>query len=290
MKIHVTGANGLLAKYVIDACKIFGTVDGTDVDTMDITNFENVLSHLKNNTPDVIVHLAALQGRTASRENPSKFFTVNVSGTLNLMEACRQLGIKKFVLMSSLTVHGKSEIPVDENSPILPLHPYGASKAAAELVVRSYSKSFGIHAFIMRPNYISGKIYDSYKENIIYNFVDNIETNGLVELAGDGRFQREWVHASDIAEAIKLALLSEIDGCETFILSETENRISMMELTNKIIKLAGKGRIATKPEIEGFSLISSNKKAKEMLNWKPKVGIDEIIEEVFNGYRENHQR
>ncbi len=285
MKIHVTGANGFLAKYVIEACKDLGTIQGTDVDTMNITNAESVLSNLQKDVPDVIIHLAALQGRAVSRERPADFFKVNTEGTLNLLEVCRKLGIKKFVLMSSLTVHGKGEVPIDENATIAPLHPYGASKAAAEAIVHSYSNSFGIDAFILRPNFIGGKIPRGYTENLIYNFIKNLDEKGFIELAGDGHYQREWVHPKDIANAIRLCILSRIKGCEAFILSEPENRLSMMELAQRLVKKAKRGYVTTQPALEGFSLISSNRKAKEKLNWQPQVTIDEIIEEIFDGYK-----
>jgi nucleoside-diphosphate-sugar epimerase len=285
MKIHVTGANGFLAKHVIEACRDLGDIQGTDVDSMDITNSENVLSVLEKNVPDVIIHLAALQGRAVSREKPADFFKVNTWGTLNLIEACRKLGIKKFVLMSSITVHGKSKVPIDENALVAPIHPYGASKAAAEAIVKAYSISFGIDAFILRPNFIAGRVPDSYTENLIYNFIKNLDENNVIELAGDGHFSREWVHPKDVADAIRQCILSDMKGCEAFILSEPSNRLSMMELAERLVSKVGKGYVTTNPKMEGFSLISSNQKAREKLNWSPQISIDNIIEEIWNGYK-----
>ncbi len=285
MKIHITGANGFLAQHVIEACKDLGEIQKSDIDTMDIADAESVLYNLQKDVPDVVVNLAALQGRAVSRERPTDFFKVNTWGTLNLLEACRKLGIKKFVLMSSLTVHGKSDVPIDENAPITPLHPYGASKAAAEAAVQSYSKSFGIDAAILRPNFIAGKVPKNYTESLIFNFMKNLDEKGFIELAGDGHFQREWIHPKDIANAIRLCITSDIKGVETFILSDPKNRLSMMELAKKLLNKAGKGEIKTNSTIEGFSLISDAKKAREKLKWQPQVDIDTIIEEIWNGYK-----
>lgn len=285
MNIHVTGANGFLASYVIRDLEQIGQVDGTDVDTMDIMDLTSVMDRFRARPPDVVVHLAALLGRAASRSKPVDTFNVNMMGTLNLLEACRKLGIDRFVLMSSITVHGKSDLILDEDSPIGPIHPYGASKAAAEAAVHAYVNSYGLRAVILRPNFIVGPVPSNYRESLIYNFIEAAMEKGLIELAGDGSFEREWMHPEDIAKAVKLAILEQREGCETFILSDPENRLTMMDLANRITRVVGKGRVTTQPTLEGFSLKSSGDRVRQRLNWRPEVDVDTIIQQVWEGYQ-----
>ena len=97
MLCHVTGSEGVVGTEVIRALKRIGDVVGTDVGNMDVTDSEAVLATLLQNPPDVVVHLAGLKGNLPSQQDPLRFFGVNTSGTLNLLEASRQLGVKHFV-------------------------------------------------------------------------------------------------------------------------------------------------------------------------------------------------
>ncbi len=88
---------------------------------------------IKRHRPDLVCHLAALCGAAPSRENPPDYYAVNTLGTVHLLEACRRVGVERFLFSSSLTVHGASSDPVNESSAFSPRHPYAASKLAAEL-------------------------------------------------------------------------------------------------------------------------------------------------------------
>ena len=262
-----------------------GDVHGTDVDDMDVTNLHSVMATLRENPPQVMVHAAALKGNRPSRERPADFFKVNTLGTVNLLEACRQLGVKRFVFVSSLTVHGPSDGPVDETSPWAPSHPYAGSKGAAEAMVHSYSSAFGIQAAVFRPNFIVGPISypQPYADNIIYDWIEAIHRTGVIELAGDGQFQREWLHPRDVAAAIARAVSSTITGYEAYILAG--HRVTMEELANRVITHVGTGRAVTVPEMGGFSLVSSDEKARRQLGWEPEADLDTIIGEIWDEYR-----
>ena len=285
MKIHVTGAAGFLGRHVVQALEPLGQVQGSDIGELDVTDASAVLARLRSDASDVVVHLAALKGNAPSRQRPTEFFRVNTVGTLNLLEACRQLGIKRFVFMSSLTVAGPTDEPVDETNPIRPIHPYAASKAAAEALVHAYCSSYGMRAAVLRPNFIVGAIPAPrpYEDNLIYDFIRAIERDGRIELAGDGGFRREWVHPRDVSAAVALAVAWQGEGCETFILST--NRLTMRELSERVVRRVGKGRVEANASAPGFSLISSNRKAREILGWKPRVDIEAIIDEIWDEYR-----
>ena len=258
---HVTGASSLVGAAVTEALTKLGDVEETDVEDMDVTDLEAVMATLSKRLPDVVVHLAGIKGNLPSREQPLKFFGVNTVGTLNLLEASRQLGVKHFIFFSSLTVHGPVDEPVNELSPLDPQHPYSGSKGAAEAMVRAYANGYGLRATIFRPNFIVGPIYppQPYVDNLIYDFIQSIQDTGVIELAGEGQYQREWMHPADVASAVSLAVTSPLTGCETFILCG--ERVTMHELAARIVKQVGAGRVTTNPNRGGFSIISTSEKA-----------------------------
>ena len=109
-----------------------------------------------------------------------------------------------FRFFSSLTVHGPVDDPVDELSPLVPQHPYSGSKGASESMVHAYAHAYGMRATIFRPNFIVGPIPEPlpYVDNLIYDFIQNILDTGVIELAGQGQYQREWMHPKDVASAV----------------------------------------------------------------------------------------
>ena len=285
MLFHITGAKGVVGLEVAETLAKLGEVHGTDVDDMDVTNQDAVTDTFAGSPPDVVVHLAGLKGNRPSQQRPLEFFGVNTFGTLNLLEASRQLEVKHFVFFSSLTVHGPVDEAVDEESPLNPQHPYSGSKGASESMVRAYSHAYGMQATIFRPNFIVGPIPapQPYVDNLIYDFIQLIHNKGVIELAGDGEFQREWMHPGDVAAAVALAVSKTGRGCETYILRG--ERVTMRELAARIIKRVGSGEITTNPNMGGFSIISNGEKAEKRLGWTPKVKLDKLIDEIWNEYQ-----
>ena len=290
MLIHVTGANGQVGKEVMDAVSDIGIAYGTDIDTMDITDASAVSRTIGNQRPDVIIHIAALKGNQPSRDNPTDFFSVNTMGTLHLLEASRMYGVSQFIFLSSLTVHGSSTDPVDEDAIFAPSHPYAASKCASEVLLQSYVHSYGIRGIAFRPNFIVGSIRPpaQYTDNIIYDFIQSIMDKNHIELAGLGEYQREWLHPSDIARAISLSISSKPSGFDAYILSG--HRVTMAQLASKIITLIGTGSVNTNPNMAGFSLISTDQKATDQLAWRPEIGLDDLLSEIWDEYKSRNHK
>ena len=289
MLFHITGAKGLVGQAITGALAELGDVHGTDVDDMDVTDLDAVQTTLAAQPPDAVIHLAGLKGNLPGREDPLKFFEVNTIGTINLLEASRRLGVQHFIFFSSLTVHGSGNEPVNELSPLDPQHPYSGTKGASESMVHAYAHSYGIRATIFRPNFIVGPIHPPlpYADNLIYDFIQAIHDTGVIELAGEGQYQREWMHPKDVAGAVSLAISSSGDGCQTYILRG--QRVTMEELATRIIQRVGSGRIVTNPSRGGFSIISSGEKAQRELGWKPQIDLDTLITEIWDEYRTRHR-
>ena len=285
MLFHVTGARGLVGTAITEALAKLGDVCGTDVDDMDVTDAKAVEAEFSARPPDSVIHLAGLKGNLPGREQPLKFFDVNTFGTLNLLEASRRHGVNHFVFFSSLTVHGPTNEPVNELSPLVPQHPYSGSKGASESMVHAYAHAYGMRATIFRPNFIVGPVPEPlpYVDNLIYDFIQVIIDGGAIELAGDGQYQREWMHPKDVASAVSLAVAGTGSGCETYILRG--ERVTMAELTSRIIKRVGSGSYTTNPNRGGFSIISSGEKAERELGWKPEIDLDTLIALIWDEYQ-----
>ena len=170
MKVHITGGKGFLGRYVAEALGGGFEVEISDVDTLDVVDRAATVELLGASAPDVVCHLAGLTGAGASLREPRTFFETNCVGTLNVLEACRSAKIGGLVFLSSLTVHGQSPDPVDEETSLRPRHPYAGSKASAELTVQTYARCFGIRSAILRVTLIAG---EGQKEpNAVSDFVD----------------------------------------------------------------------------------------------------------------------
>jgi len=283
MKVHITGGKGFLGQYVSKGLFSNYTVDISDLDTLDVTDLDATIKHLGESKPDLVCHLAGLTGAHDSIEQPHKFFNVNCFGTLNVLEACRILGISNFVFMSTLTVHGVSDgSPIQEHSPCKPRHPYAASKAAAEVLIENYSNNYGLNSVILRATLIAG---EGQKEpSAVTEFVDLIRNQGTIELYGEGTHKREWLHPLDLARAVRAAVgylgQNSSGGCEKFIISSGVP-VSMRDLAYQVISTLGKGKVEFRPTTrQAFSLCTVPAKAKNELRWTPQISIDEIIQRV----------
>lgn len=280
-KIHLTGGKGFLGKYAAEALGRY-EVEISDVDTLDVTDRAATLEVLSSSRPDVVVHLAGLTGAGASLDDPGRFYDVNLGGTVNVLEACRKAEIGGFVFLSSLTVHGQTAEPVREDSPFAPRHPYAGSKAAAELVVRTYAKSAGVPSVILRPTLIAGE--GQAESNAVTEFAETVLAGEVIEIFGDGSHEREWLHPADVGAAVAAAvdytLGSPELGCESFIISSGAG-VSMAELAGLVIAATGRGEVRLVPSTrQAFSLCTDTEKAREELGWAPTLDIEAIVERV----------
>lgn len=285
MKIHVTGGNGFLGGYVRHALEPHHDVELTDVEDMDVTDLEATVDGLAGDV-DLVCHLAGLTGAQASVQSPDRYFRVNATGTLNVLEACRRNGISRMVFLSTLTVHGASDTPVREDSPMAARHPYAASKAAAEMMLTTYARSFGVSSATLRATLIAGE--GQAEPNAVSEFAETALAGGVIDIFGDGSHAREWLHPEDLAAATACAadwLESAERLAERFIIS-SGRPISMRELAEKILERVGSGSVTfSNPTAQAFSLTTDSTKAARLLGWRPRIDIDDIIDRVIASLR-----
>lgn len=239
----------------------------------------------------VVFNLAALIGIPYSYEHPQEVVETNVVGTMNILIASRDEGIEKLVQTSTSEVYGSSiYVPIDEKHPLQPQSPYSASKISSDAISLSFYYSFGLPVSIIRPFNAYGPRQSA--RAVIPTIIMQILARDKIVL-GSTETKRDLTYVSDtVGGFIKIAESQKAVGEVINIGSGCE--ISIGELANKIIKIVGKDvkimvdkkRIRpAKSEVR--RLWADNSKAAKILNWKPKVSLDEGLRRTIQ-YIEDH--
>lgn len=295
VNIIVTGGVGFVGRYIVDLLRS----EGHNVTPMDISS-ENKMSRVdvtdRNQVraafiffkPEAVIHLAALAGSTGkgggaeSIKLPYEYFHVNLIGTLNIYETCRELGINKVLCMSSFSPYGVVKCPINEETPFSPNNPYGASKACIEEIARCYAIDYGIKTLILRPPLICG---ERQKEmNVLREFVYSAIQNQPIVILGEGKHVREFIHPQDIARAYSAGLEYLTSMKTPYDIIVLGNKpISMNELARIVVNLVGRGFIENKPATNTvFDQFTDHSKAMRVLSWMPRISTDEIVQRVID--------
>lgn len=186
----------------------------------DIRSRDDMQEALNAARPDVVVHLAARPGVRASFEIPDVYLDINVSGTLNVLQACEASGIRKAVFASSSSVYGSVSEPADEvTTPTRPLSPYGASKVAGEALCSSFARN-GMSVTALRFFTVFGP--RQRPDMAINRFTQLIADNETVRLFGDGSSLRDYTYVSDIVSGLMGAIGRDLPGYSVFNLGRGE--------------------------------------------------------------------
>jgi nucleoside-diphosphate-sugar epimerase len=287
MKIHITGGRGFLAGWMLPLLRQEHEVEISDRDSMDVTDFDAVRRTFAASRPDVVIHLAALCGAKPSRERPPEFFAVNAQGTVNVLEGCRQSGVRRFILASSMTVFGSGDEARDESSLFAPRHPYAVSKVAAEFAALEYTRLCDLKVSVVRPTLVIG---EGFKEpHAVGDFTATALRGDDILLFGPGDHRRDFVHPFDVARAFRLAVHRLVNpdapAYETFNVSSGQHH-SMRELADLVIRTLGRGRRVHGPLSEqSFSLYTKIDRARQVLGYEPSITTEDIIRRLAPGLR-----
>jgi UDP-glucuronate 4-epimerase len=227
---------------------------------------------------DQVIHLAARAGVRPSLEEPALYQRVNVEGTVNLLEAARLNGVKKFTIASSSSVYGvNSKVPFSEKDPIFtPISPYAASKLACEALGHVYHHLYGLDVVMLRFFTVYGP--RQRPDLAIHKFARLILEGKSIPVFGDGSSARDYTFIDDILSGI-LACTKKEFGYEIFNLGESQT-VTLTQLIGSLEKALGKKAvIERKPPQPGdvpvtFADIA---KAKQMLGYAPRIKIEQGI-------------
>ena len=237
---------------------------------------------------DIIVNFAAETHVDRSIANPKPFLETNVMGTYSLLEITRKFN-KKFIHVSTDEIYGdlENKDSFKENDILKPSNPYSASKAAADLLVGSYQRTYGIDSIITRCTNNFGP--NQFPEKLIPKTIIRATQNLKIPLYGDGNQIRSWIHVIDHVSAID-ALISKGESGEIYNITAW-NEISNKNIVEKILKIMKKSSdlIEFVPDRPGhdkhYSIDSS--KIKNEINWIPKYTFDDALIQTVNWYVEN---
>ena len=246
---------------------------------------------LETHKIDTIIHFAAQSHVQNSFDDSIQYTNDNILGTHTLLEASRKYGkIIKFIHISTDEVYGESMIKDDEEkkteSTILcPTNPYAATKAAAELIAKSYYFSFKMPIIITRGNNVYGQ--NQYPEKLISLFIKLLNEDKKVTIQGDGTNLRAFLHVLDVCSALKIILDSGVIGEIYNIGSDQDHEYSVTEIAHKLIKLIKNtddyNKWITYIEDRPFNdkrYHISNDKLKQM-GWTINVDFDEGLSELI---------
>ncbi len=234
---------------------------------------------------DAVINLAARAGVRASVENPWAFLDTNTTGTLNLLEACRQYGIPKFILASTSSLYGaNAPQPTPETADSsAPLQPYAASKKGAEVMAHSYHYLYGLDVTIFRYFTVYGPA--GRPDMVMFRFAQWICEGRPVLLNGDGTQSRGFTYVDDIARGT-IAGLKPL-GYEIMNLGGHE-AITMNEMIERLEELTGcKANVQYRPfhKADMLSNLADISKARRMLGWEPQVNLLEGMRRLVEWYQ-----
>ncbi|MFH1523845.1 MAG: NAD-dependent epimerase/dehydratase family protein [Chloroflexota bacterium] len=233
---------------------------------------------------DAVINLAARAGVRASVENPWAFVETNVVGTLNMLELCRQKGIKKFILASTSSIYGaNAPLPTPESAESdHPLQPYAASKKGAEALCHSYHSLYGIDVSVVRYFTVFGPA--GRPDMSMFRFTKWISEGQPVQLYGDGEQSRGFTYVDDIARGT-IAALRPL-GYEIINLGGHEV-ITMNALIALLEDQIGKHAVIERHPPNLADMLANQAdvgKARQLLGWQPQINLKEGIGRLVDWY------
>lgn len=304
MKILVTGGAGFIGSHIVDQCVAAGyeTIVVDNLSTgkkqqihpkatffeMDIRD-ETLAEVMISIKPDVVIHQAAQIHVNTSIEQPLYDASMNVLGTLNVLEACRKAAVKKIVYASTAAVYGDPEvIPIDEQNGVQPLSCYGISKYTPEMYLHTYHALYGLDYTILRYANVYGIRQDPRGEGgVISIFTDKCVSREPLVVFGDGEQTRDYIYVEDVARANLQAIhrgSGEVFNIGTGIQTSLNEAIAgFNKVTERENEVIYQGERLGDIKHSCFDIA----KATAGLDWKPEVALTEGLARTYGYYRKS---
>ncbi len=311
-RVLITGADGFIGSHLTErllaeGCKVkafcyynsfnsWGWLDSLPNDTLtqievftgDVRDPNGVRTAMKD--IDIVFHLAALIAIPYSYHSPDSYIDTNIKGTLNIVQAAKDLGIERVLVTSTSEVYGTAQyIPIDEKHPRQPQSPYSGSKIGADCIAESFYRSFDLPVTIVRPFNTFGPRQSA--RAIIPTIISQL-LNGMEEIKlGDLSPTRDLLYVKDTINGfVEIAKSETLIGQDCNIATQTE--ISVKDLAQTLIDIINpNARIMQDDErirpakSEVFRLYGSNEKLLQHTNWKQLYSFKDALTETIDWFR-----
>jgi len=306
-RVLLTGGAGFIGSHILDRLLAEGA-EVTVLDNLSSGYLANISSHRGDSRVhlvvgdirnvellrrlvggvDAVIHLAAIVSVPRSFEEPTLTNEVNATGTLNLLNACIEGGVKRFMYASSSAVYGSSRaLPKVEDMKPMPASPYAVSKMIGESYCIAFNRIYGLETVCLRFFNVYGpRQGDGPYSGVIARFISRLIEGRQPVIYGDGRQTRDFTYVSDVVDASMLALEKPSVGGEVFNIG-TGVPVSINGLAERLGEIVGV-QVEPKywPDRPGDIRHSyaSIKKASRILGYSPKVALDEGLRRVVEWY------
>jgi UDP-glucose 4-epimerase len=294
VKVLVTGGAGFIGSHVVDRCIEAGH-EAAVVDDLSSGRRENVNAAARLHVADIrssalhdvfraeapqaVIHLAAQAAVSRSVADPRLDAEINILGSINVLEGCRQFGVRRVVYVSTGgAAYGDTDvIPTPEDHPTRPISPYGVSKVTAEVYLACWEALHGLSGIVLRLANIYGPRQNPHGEaGVVAIFTERLLRGEPCIINGDGLQTRDYVYVGDAAEAARLALERiEVTGPVNI---GTGVETSVVTLFERLRAATGGGGDAqhapARPGEQRRSLLDPSL-ARRVLGWTPRVTLDE---------------
>jgi UDP-glucose 4-epimerase len=304
MKILVTGGAGFIGSHVVDAYLAAGH-EVVVVDDLSTGKRENLARHvrfveadildpataalIREERPDVVNHHAAQIDVRRSVADPLRDARINVLGTIGLLDAARQAGVRRFVFVSSGgAVYGEQEaFPAPETHPTWPVSPYGVSKRTGELYAHFFQAQYGLPFVALRYANVYGPRQDPHGEaGVVAIFTLKMLRDEAVTVNGDGGQSRDYVYVGDVARMSVLAVTHDATGpvnVGTGIETDVNTLAGLVR--DAVGSRAPIGHGPAKPGEQRRSVVDAGRAAR-VYGWEPEVTLADGLRRTVEFFRE----
>lgn len=305
--VLIFGAGGFVGPYLAEEFMNNGyDVFGSDINDggnlppsvsyqkTDLLNAKEVYNLVSKVTPDIIVNLAAVSSVGLSWKIPQTTIQVNVVGSLNILEAAKELDpMPKVLFIGSSEEYDISNKPIDENTPLNANNPYGISKVTQERFANMYKAQYGMQIYCARPfNHTGVGQKDSFVLASFCKQAAEIEKTGKPGIIKVGNLsaRRDFGHVKDLMRAYRMIV--ESDDCNVVYNVGTGKAHSLEKMLKFIISLSSQPiTVEVDPDrfrpIDNPYICCNNTKIKHELGWFPEYSVFDALKEMFENFRDN---